>query len=44
MSELFAESERKDFRGIEQWDVSKVKDMEDMFSGSPTKRPKWYRK
>ncbi|WP_261791641.1 BspA family leucine-rich repeat surface protein [Campylobacter lanienae] len=33
MSELFYESERKDFSGIENWDVSSVTDMSDMFRG-----------
>ena len=31
MSELFRESSRKDFSGIETWNVSKVKDMSYMF-------------
>ncbi|WP_086224844.1 BspA family leucine-rich repeat surface protein [Campylobacter devanensis] len=31
MSELFAWSKRKDFSGIESWDVSSVTDMSDMF-------------
>ncbi|WP_086296060.1 DarT ssDNA thymidine ADP-ribosyltransferase family protein [Campylobacter devanensis] len=32
MSELFAWSERKDFSGIESWDVSNVTDMRNMFA------------
>ncbi|MCW1355590.1 BspA family leucine-rich repeat surface protein, partial [Campylobacter jejuni] len=33
MSELFFKSTRKDFSGIEKWDVSNVKDMDSMFWG-----------
>ncbi|HDZ4981059.1 TPA: BspA family leucine-rich repeat surface protein [Campylobacter jejuni] len=33
MSELFFDSTRTDFSGIEKWDVSKVKDMDSMFWG-----------
>ncbi|WP_157149951.1 BspA family leucine-rich repeat surface protein [Brachyspira sp. SAP_772] len=32
MSELFYKSERKDFEGIEEWDVSNVEDMSYMFA------------
>ena len=32
MSNLFYESLRKDFEGIEKWDTSNVKDMHNMFS------------
>ena len=34
MSELFYKSERKDFSGIETWDVSNVTDMSSMFAES----------
>ena len=34
MSGLFAESERKDFSGIETWNVSNVTVMRDMFAGA----------
>ena len=33
MSNLFYESEREDFSGIENWDVSSVTNMSDMFAG-----------
>ena len=36
MSKLFYESTRKDFAGIETWDVSNVKDMRGMFNGAKT--------
>ncbi|EEU7470606.1 BspA family leucine-rich repeat surface protein, partial [Campylobacter jejuni] len=36
MSELFLYSKRKDFSGIEKWDVSNVKDMDSMFAGCKT--------
>lgn len=31
MSEVFKDSNREDFSGIEEWDVSNVTDMSDMF-------------
>lgn len=34
MSELFRDSERKDFSGIESWNVSNVRNMEFMFDGA----------
>ena len=34
MSELFKDSDRKDFSGIETWDVSNVLDMSCMFYGA----------
>ena len=34
MSNLFEDSEREDFSGIENWDTSSVKNMADMFCGS----------
>ena len=34
MSELFQYSKRDNFSGIENWDVSNVEDMKDMFSGA----------
>lgn len=34
MSYLFSCSQRKDFSGIESWDVSKVKNMDHMFAGA----------
>lgn len=34
MSYLFEHSKRKDFSGIEKWDVGKVKDMKYMFDGA----------
>ena len=37
MSELFMDSHRKDFSGIETWNVSKVTDMSHMFHGKSLK-------
>ena len=28
---------------LDRWNISSVVDMQDMFKGSPAKRPKWYR-
>ncbi|WP_303814188.1 BspA family leucine-rich repeat surface protein [Selenomonas ruminantium] len=39
MSELFSETNRDDFTGIETWDVSHVKDMSYMFSDSTFNHP-----
>ena len=36
MSELFIDSDRKDFSGIETWDVSNVLDMREMFKNVET--------
>ena len=36
MSFLFEDTERKDFSGIEKWDVGKVEDMREMFAGATT--------
>lgn len=34
MSSLFSYAERKDFSGIESWDVSNVENMSEMFAGA----------
>ena len=34
MHELFSNSDREDFRGIENWDTSRVQDMSGMFQGA----------
>ena len=43
MSNLFEDSKREDFSGIEKWNVSSVEEMSDMFEYSAMKKlPTWY--